>query len=894
MRCFVIWLRSVTLISLLLMNICRADITLDEVESTLKFEIATDSSQVVINPEGPLNFLRGYIYQKMECMYNKRFFSPQINIEYELEEYTVESVAHTGYLYVREEKRDRAYTALTDNKMDVYAEKYHNHLIELFPSPTGDITIETRGNQSFIQFLRAETTEKHSLQILAMLLLFSEGVNIPIKVTNTVLEVYEKDEKDKIYFKVSMAIPWLNPATEKAETFQQKKVKQMISFFKENSVNREVLRMMEDKCSQEEVMSGKFLDSPKFLIQSYIFGFIDSAERAKEFIQTVHNMTEKYAPKTEASIKGDSVYDRLFKPSSTIMNTRYMHLLKKSQQIMTKYKVFPFTDKTQLPAYKSVPYYTRKNRSFSFNRLERYSNCVECMILSLFCCLAYDPAKGIYRTDHMGNVSEELEEFFSLKNQPFDTTKAEFQRKWCKVVADLDEPSIAYCRKRNEIDTGLINMLMVIAEVVNAPREEKDKILGFSERLKEKISGLDCKLYHEIKEYTKALIKRLSNTEDIEIYFSGLNSTVYNDGRSDVSGHLTITFEYKSITNIIVLGIEQGHGTIDMKPAIMKFKDDRIEKMNEIADYCFCKKEETFIENLFAAYIAYEIRKIDTPQKTEKFMKAQVRRTIQNNHTDINRLLLIKKIRELDYKTELLTCYIAYTMDQNLFKTHPVVRFTSNILGSTELDNWEIQLRILSPIVFATEYKKRSSATNYPRIQITEDLRALVEFRSNLKNFIRYILDCNVDIFMIWLRMVINQLGAGKGIHSNPLLTCSVNRDISRKIFKDGSMKYASEINEILGKAYPESETKMKDRMHFMWLTYLCAEENLNLELIKINFHAICNYKFISESYLFCIESRQVCLTAIQTLSKLRDNLCHNESDIVKINRLIDILGRRY
>ncbi|KAI5132293.1 hypothetical protein NEAUS04_0194 [Nematocida ausubeli] len=891
MRCSVIWLKSVTLISLLLMNMCRADITLSEVESTLNFEIATDSSQVVINPEGPLNFLRGYIYQRMECMYNKRFFSPQINIEYELEEYAVESVTNTGYLYVREEKRDRAYTAQSTNKMDVYAEKYHNHLIELFPSPTGDITIETRGNQSFVQFLRAETTEKHALQILAILLLFSEGVNIPIKVTNTVLEVYEKDKKDEIYFKVPMAVPWLNPATDKAETFQQKKVKQMISFFKENSVNREVLSMMVDECSYDEFATGKFLDSPKFLIQSYIFGFIDTAQRAIEFIQTVHEMTEKYAPKTEATSKDNSVYNRLFKPAGTMVNTRYMRLLKKSQQIMARYKVFPFTDKTQLPAYKSVPYYTRKNKSFSFNRLERYSNCVECMILSLFCCLAYDPAKGIYRTDHMGHVSEELEEFFSLKNQPFDTTKDEFQRKWCKVVADLKEPSIAYCRKRNEIDTGLINMLMVIAEVINAPREEKDKILGFSEELKGKISGLDYKLYNEIKEYTKALVKRLSNTENVEIHFSGLNRTVYNNGRSDVSGQLTITFEYKSITNRIVLGIEQGHGTIDMKPAIMKIKDDRIEKMNEIADYCFCKNEGTFIENLFAAYVAYEIRKIDSPQKTEEFMKAQVRRTIQNNHIDINRLLLIKKIRDLDYKAELLTCYIAYTMDQNLSKTHPVVRFTSNILGSTELDNWEIQLRILSPIVFATEYKKRSGATNYPRIQLTEDLRALVEFRSNLKNFIGYILDCNVDIFMIWLRMVISQLGAGKGMHSNPLLIGSVNRNITRKIFKDGSMEYANEINEIFGKAYPEYETKMKDRMHFIWLTYLCAEENLNLELIKINFHAICNYKFILERYIFCIESRQVCLTAIQTLGKLMDKLCHSESDMDKINRLINILG---
>ncbi|KFG27192.1 uncharacterized protein NESG_00268, partial [Nematocida ausubeli] len=203
-----------------------------------------NSSQMVINPDGPLNFLRGYIYQKMECMYNKRFFAPEINTKYELKEDSDISYRYNHCIYTRTEQKDKAYTALSASEMDVYAEKYHNHLIELFPSPTGDITIETRGNQSFVQFLRAEETEKHALQILAMLLLFSEGVNIPIKVNNTVLEVYETDKKDQIYFEVPMVIPWLNIKENKVETFQQKKVKQMISFFQKNATNQKVLSMM--------------------------------------------------------------------------------------------------------------------------------------------------------------------------------------------------------------------------------------------------------------------------------------------------------------------------------------------------------------------------------------------------------------------------------------------------------------------------------------------------------------------------------------------------------------------------------------------------------------------------------------------------------------------------
>ncbi|KAI5134257.1 hypothetical protein NEAUS06_1006 [Nematocida ausubeli] len=175
-----------------------------------------------------------------------------------------------------------------------------------------------------------------------------------------------------------------------------------------------------------------------------------------------------------------------------------MALMKKTQEIMSMYKVFPFANSTELPAYASVPYYTRKNKSFSTYHLKDYNNCVECMILSLFCCLAYDSAEGSYGTEHIGDVSPNLKEFFSLENQPFDTTKAKFQKEWCKVVADLKDPRIAYCKGRNKLDCGLINMLLVVAEIVNALEETKEKVLGFLETLKKQNGELDDELCGEI------------------------------------------------------------------------------------------------------------------------------------------------------------------------------------------------------------------------------------------------------------------------------------------------------------------------------------------------------------------------------------------------------------
>ncbi|KAI5133719.1 hypothetical protein NEAUS07_0550 [Nematocida ausubeli] len=887
-RYSVIWIKAVALISVLLMNVCRADLSLSEVESTLNFEIATSGSPVKINPEGPLNFLRGYIYQKMECMYNKRFFSPEINTYYFVKEDITATQAEPIYKYNRTQQKDKAYTALPENKMDVYAERYHNHLIDLFPSPTGDVTLETRGNQSFVQFLRAETTEKHSLQILAMLLLFSEGVSIPIDFNNKKLNVYEKDKKDKIHFEVEMVIPWFNREENETKRFEQKKVKQMIKFFQEYAIDPEVLSLMEEKCSQEEIATGTFLDSPKFLIQSYIFGFIDTAERATEFIQTVHEMTEKYAPKTEAQSKNDSVYGRLFKPARTITGTDCIALMKKTQEILSMHQTFPFTNSKQLPAYKSIHYYNRETNAFSTKYLETYSNCVECVILSLFCCLAYDPVEGIYETDHMGNVSPSLKEFFSPKNQPFDMTKVEFQRNWCRVVADLGEPSIAYCKERNEIDCGILNMLIVIAEVINAPEEEKKKILGFAQSLKEQKGVLKNELSNAIQEYTNALFKRLSKTKSLIVELSDLKGDKYANERYDISGDISITFENNTIKNTIVLTTAPRHSFIKMPPVITKVSNFQMEKMNEIADSC--KNETIFIENLFVLYVDYEIRKIHTSEENEEFLKDEVQITIKNNFTDINRLLLVNNISELSYKSLLVTVSIIYTMNQNLCPSHPLIRLTSNILGSTELNNIEIQKEMLPPIVFAGLHNKSGSNSNYPNIKLSENQYNHVASSSFAALFIDYILDCDMAVFIKWIKFYIDNLYAQRDMNYNPLLDPSMNIMICQYIFKDGTMKHSDTIDGFMIQKHAKKEDEALSIIHFIWATYLCVEKRPNIELIKKNLDAIRENSFISSECTNYIESRAIIKRAIKKLNNMKDKLYINEDFVSKFSWFIKTL----
>ncbi|KFG26509.1 uncharacterized protein NESG_00657 [Nematocida ausubeli] len=880
----------ITLISIVHYGV-RADMILTEIESALKYEITTDKIPIRINPDGPLNFLRGYIYQKIECMYNKRFFAPDIDTSYMINEEELEAFdQYDTCEFTRNEQGDKAYKELPENKMDDYTEKYHNHLIELFPSPTGDITIETRGNQSFVQFLRAETTKERALQILAMLLLFSEGVNIPIDVSNKELKVYETNKKDKIYFTVSMVIPWFNREENETKRFEQKKVKQMIKFFQKSANNQKVLSMMEDKCSLSEIKKGKFMDSLKFLIQSYIFGFIDSADRATELIQAVYAMTQKYAPKTEAPSKNGCVYDRLFKPSGTAVGIECMALMKESQDILNTYRVFPFLNSTEVPAYKSVPKYNREAKVFSTNRLEDYSNCVESMILSLFCCLTYDPSDITYRTDHMGHVSEELEEFFSLDNQPFDTTKGNFQKEWCRVVADLKDPNIAYCNGRNEIDTGLINMLLVIAEVINAPEQEKAEILGFSRDLKEKNGELDGDLLDRIEAYTEVLLTYLTRSENVRIEFSELKGEKYQDGRCDISGEITMTFEHNGIKNTIVLGISEGHGSIEMLPTVIGFKDERMEKLNEISDSC--RNVTGFVENLFVLYVNYEMRKIGSPEDSKKFMKEQVRETIQNNFTDINRLLLVRKITNLEYKRDLVTCCIVYTMDQTLSPEHPIIRFTSNIIGSTELDNPDIQCTVLSAIMLAGLHIRtdEKGASFYPRLNLVEDTYKYIGSYPDSEYCIEYLGDCSLDIFLLWFRYFLVRFYPEASDY-HPFTEPTVNRSICQLIFKDGTMAYSDAIDALIMRTYPEDAETIIQHLHFIWIAYISAEENLNIELFKENFRIIRRYKYITTPKTLCLRIGDTYNQIMGSIKYMQNCICNNDEDMLVFNTLVSFIN---
>ncbi|KAI5161570.1 hypothetical protein NEAUS03_1661, partial [Nematocida ausubeli] len=264
------------------------------------------------------------------------------------------------------------------------------------------------------------------------------------------------------------------------------------------------------------------------------------------------------------------------------------------------------------------------------------------------------------------------------------------------------------------------------------------------------------------------------------------------------------------------------------------------------------------------------------------------RKTIENGFADINRLLLVKKISSLEYKRQLVSCSIIYTIDQKLTPIHPLIRFTSNILGSTELDNRHIQVDMLPPIVFVGLHNTYGSKPNYPNIKISE--KRYIELCSNLNSFflISYILDCDVDILIKWLKFDINNFYNKGEIDYNPMMQPSLNKRIYQQIFKDGTMKYSDEIDNIMIEKHCEEEDETLSIIHFIWAAFLCVEETPNIELIKANLDAIRETKFVSQSCVNYFRDFSVFWNAIKNLKNLKDQLCKGEEEINRLNSIME------
>ncbi|KAI5167060.1 hypothetical protein NEIRO03_1781 [Nematocida sp. AWRm78] len=471
------------IIKLLLMHTVHARLGWSSIESIGMSSLVKDSG-LVINPDGPLHPLRGYILHKSGHMYNKRLYAPEINTEYGLKKLNKKAVNSAySYKYTRTPVNDKAYTDICGNRAkNKYLIRLHTQIIRMFPSADGALSIVAGRPDALTSFLIKDEVRPESMYILAAIFLLSEQVNVPIIVDleekgNERLVLKSKDGKTT-YVDQSLVLNTKNTRKiEKGWNNWHTETVGLINFLKDHMQGK--LAQMQKKegyiepTTYEQFMTGNFLNTPQFLVQSYIYEFIDTKDKYIEFVEAVYTLLadqimNKSTPKKKRNFYGKVLnicFIQKGAPSDSINHTAMISDLKKT---VNTHKAFPFNSPAEIPEYTRVKAYSRENDEFIDDEEKKYSNCVEAALLGLFCCLLYDPEMREYTTHHIPNKKEAaaLKVFFQKYSEPAETADYKMQQEWCRVVAGLNNKNIAYKKEKNEIRSGWINILYVIAEVV--------------------------------------------------------------------------------------------------------------------------------------------------------------------------------------------------------------------------------------------------------------------------------------------------------------------------------------------------------------------------------------------------------------------------------------------
>ncbi|KAI5159664.1 hypothetical protein NEAUS03_0483 [Nematocida ausubeli] len=658
------------------------------------------AQDVIINPEGSLNLLHGYIGIRNGYMYNKRFYSFEIETDYKLSKKETSSTSIQEYSFIRTPVNDKIYKELdTKSSTGKYLSTYHAQLIKMFPSADGSLSIEAGRPNALTNFLRADHVKKDAKYILAALLLLSEGADIKINVDHTEkkkkLVIKSKTCEEKEFINVEMYTAGIDPFTNKqSDSIYQSEAAEIVNFYIRNKGNPLLKRRRQFAMptTREEFENGLFLNNAGFLIQTYIYEFIDTAEDYMDFVNAVHELlvdqvVEKENPgQSKKKEKMDRVFDELFLAKEALSeNIKYIESFCNLVKATNEDAKFPFYNSSQLPQLTRIPACMQNKSGFEQDRSLYYSNCVESALLGLFCCMAYNPETGEYEVGHMGEeISDELRNFFGDYPKPTETTDFEMHKQWSKVVACLKNNKIDYVCNKNELLSGVVNIFLTISEITG----QKKDIPNLVEYIESVCMDgkLDTLQEVYIMNEIESIIRSLSQNKNVEVDCDQMVLGQRSNNKADLMAEIKITYTFNNAKNGISLEVENGHTSLNLL-LLSRSDSEHLERVYEEVRNTYASID-SYLGYIVDQYIVSELNAL----KTKSYillgdLMDSIDTMLSTKSTNIHKIFLLGKLSSTNFKAYIIERFIVFTIDFELDPANPAILFTANILGSVPLND---------------------------------------------------------------------------------------------------------------------------------------------------------------------------------------------------------------
>ncbi|OAG32108.1 hypothetical protein NEIG_01839 [Nematocida sp. ERTm5] len=865
---------------------------------------------MTINQSGPLNPLRGYIMHKSGYMHNKRLYAPEINTKYSIEKITKNGEEY--YNYTRSSAKDEPHKSCYgkgDEKRKNSIISYHEQLIKMFPCRDGTLSIVASEETSMYSFLMKDDVKSECMTIMAALFLLSEQVDIPIDVKE------EEGEKKLILRSLDGNILYIN------QTNPSNSLKKLIDFLREYMVdecaNPSVIMGVSNKepTNYEQFMTGDFLNTPQFLIQTYISEFIDSEDRYIEFVNNVYTLLCEQIENTNSTLekieKAKEVFKRCFTPEKADLNQefecssvkKHTDIIYELKKVIDENRVFPFNNSLQLPAYIRAKPRDWETKEIINSGESKYANCVEAGILGLVCCLMYDPIKKKYNTGNLPNTNEaaQLKLFFEKYSAPVEVTNHKMHEDWSGVVACINSENITYVSKTakgNELECGLLNILHVLS-YITGNKEEVTKEISL---LKNMCIDENLNKSFDIKEHLTNILKALSNNKNVEIVCNDFIVGKREDNNIDLFGEFKLVYTYDNMAmKGICIRIVKRHTCLNVFQHSLNENDIKIQnKLKEVNDLYI--NAEDCIECLIKQYTNVELAEMENLfNGLETTTKKRAQDAISKSKDDVSSLLLSGRIDSVNYK-EYIVKYILMIYDtQALNKTSVLARFINNLIGSTLLEDGEIREDMLIWFIYNLKVKK-----HYDRIE-----KLFGDFPK-----------CNVDVF----RKVTSDLfGAFESYPENTVSICftrlikeacsngNIAYDVIRgqinmlgylvrfaeRSTKDPIKAFTKQL-DIIKREFTKADQKKLSYLYFNWLVDLAVLDKRDIKRDK-NALMKCLFDLIDEDSISDSTDEPIDLTpsrifsAIEYLNVHGGNLYSkgDEKRALKCDAIIKILRAR-
>ncbi|OAG33094.1 hypothetical protein NEIG_02342 [Nematocida sp. ERTm5] len=555
-----------------------------------------------------------------------------------------------------------------------------------------------------------------------------------------------------------------------AKPVYQKKTEEIVNFFK-SLVNTDpdcylkVPNEFQIPTTYKEFLTGNFLNSPKFLIQSYFFEYINSVGMHEEFVKAVYELLTEQMPKkykskmriTETENRAQEVFGNLFIDEEVLknqivaknINYHYTYLCFLSG-LQYEYMNTDFINYIDTPDLAFISPYIPKEGRFDVTRRnsQPFHNSQDFVLLAMFFCFTFDSATKTYKLDHLPNASKDLKDFFAKYKYPVESISFTMQCEWRRVVSDPLGFKYGCSESGSKNSTGILSMLYALSRLVGCTLEIKNAIDYIESFLKKNTMNDWVNLENSIKK----VFSSLSRNKEVETNFDDFKS-FDNDENMPINGYLILN-------GIVLYNMGCVWGRIKFRISncsiYTKVISIRKKRLKETGQFYSETKYFPRVPECLPSILQDVYMNIDTYPKTiiNQFFNQSFnnrfndllnsfkynKKAIANRKCDNpNRLMLWGSLDNLEYKSHLVKQFLIRTSGQALKNNDAMVRFTSNLIGSAPLNKLRTRQHILSGCAYNENYKAYYPQLDYdvctvPKTELSlAGLYPMVEFLLKVK-----------------------------------------------------------------------------------------------------------------------------------------------------------------